>query len=446
LLVRAGTYDQNIDYVWSSSNPIFSWESGSPSAYTTIKAESGPGTVIIAPTGLGPGSNTIIDVAIIGAGTGLNQSYYCFDGLILDTVNIPDGVTVAGIATSGGVVRVQNCEIRSTHTKHGQNLVNGSGGDAVGIAPGGPMEVLNTSIHGWGWPRDARVGPNGYIDGYDHGIYWQSTQGALIVKNCSFYDNSGYGVHYTGDNSVIANSRFWNNTSGGILTSSACQIYNNLIFDDGTVVAGDGPVGVFLSGSGSVVYNNTMFNLAHMGVYAQWGGQTIRNNIVFQSRYDIYEETPGTSTIDPNLGSANNPNFLSTDRMNPDFLRIGAGPAVGAGANLYDNPPGLNTDYSGPLSDTQPFSYAWGNPRPATGAWDLGAYQSGGNTGPRPTPLPNPTPVPGPNPTPAGGREGKNGDASINDSLCGALGMESILVLGVAWLRRRRLRRRPLAP
>jgi hypothetical protein len=89
----------------------------------------------------------------------------------------------------------------------------------------------------------------------------------------------------------------------------------------------------------------------------------------------IYNGSKGVYGWDTNSVTMTSPLFVNSVHASPfnyDLHLLTTAPAIGAGVNLTSlNLPGLNTDLDG-------------NPRPATGAWTMGAYQNSSANGSSP--------------------------------------------------------------
>ena len=169
---------------------------------------------------------------------------------------------------------------------------------------------------------------------------------------------------------------------------------------------------------GTIIYNTFVGGIRGMCISVGSVGRTsvIKGNIMTGATAYLNNYDTGTLTLDNNLvynlipgqnyslGSGGTSNFktlaqmqalgyeLSTCTSNPllnsDGTIQSGSPAIGAGPNMAAlNLPELNTDFRG-------------NPRPASGNWTLGAYESGASPTSTPTPTLTPTPTPTLTPTP----------------------------------------------
>lgn len=167
---------------------------------------------------------------------------------------------------------------------------------------------------------------------------------------------------------MISNNTIHNNgTSGsvgaGIVLASGTgnQAFNNVIWsNNGGIYAEYGSIN-------SVIYNNTIYannadTSSRYGIYLGTGdgssGSIVKNNIIYlNTDGDLVTNSQSGAVVSNNLVSTN-PNFVNA--ASHDFHLTSASPAIGAGANLYNQ--GITTDLDR-------------NPRPKVGAFDEGAYQ-----------------------------------------------------------------------
>ena len=150
---------------------------------------------------------------------------------------------------------------------------------------------------------------------------------------------------------TIRNVKFYNNNTGLIFKGVGNLIYNNLSY--GNYYYGMDP---FSSGS-SFVYNNTIVANGSYGIHVQTSGSsTIRNNIIWGNGGTIWVEQ-GTVTQSNNLTS--DPLFVNLSAK--DLHLQNSSPAIKAGLNLSSV---FKSDYEG-------------KKRPSSGAWDIGAYETG---------------------------------------------------------------------
>ncbi|PWU14791.1 MAG: hypothetical protein C5B50_16515 [Verrucomicrobia bacterium] len=262
---------------------------------------------------------------------------------IIDRQNLSDGES--GFYIDGSYNVVDGFEIRNS-PKTGIDVY------------GNGNQILNCHIHDNGTPSSP------ITDG-GSGIYSsQGTSGNIYM--CNTIDHNGrstldHGLYLCGQNEQMINNSVFSNAGNGLqvagyTTVSGMKVYNN-------VLALNGANGIILwqALSGVDIKNNIFLNNAHYGIgsYAATGsGVVVNNNDFFGNGYGNYNFSDGGSTYSYNLGVAtySDPLLANETATGLDPHLLAGSPAIQLGLNLY----------SSCTNDMQ------GNPRPATGAWDLG--------------------------------------------------------------------------
>jgi len=254
------------------------------------------------------------------------------------------------------------------------------GDDGAGGILNGPVTVYGNVIHDFVlWDDNAN---NNHHDG----VYCFVNTSTLNA--CWVYNNYIYGDPGTHMNTFIFDSQ----RTGGP-SCSGVQIFNNVLVNSSAVHF---PANTFIQDwcTNSLVVNNTGVGLTNTGgggLSESVGiGGTMKNNLISSVQLGIY--TPATSTLAGsdynlfyNLGATNSMVYTGTFyngvaawvtgtgfdthsvTSNPNLTgsyTLNAGsPAIAAGTNLTSlGITALNSDKAG-------------IPRPASGAWDIGAYQ-----------------------------------------------------------------------
>jgi parallel beta-helix repeat protein len=360
LYVRAGVYDEYIPKTTPSGT---SWSN-------TVRIAAYPGeTVWLAPAS----AWYVVDMT-------LTQHYIEFDGINMDGGSAYEGI-VRVSEEDAHHIRVKNAELRGNPNYHTI---------AVMLANGGGNEFINVRLH--------------RVTGSDasHGFYIASSDN--LIDNCEIYDVPGAGVHiYTGDGlatdrNTIRNSVIHDISSSGgprawgviIANGSDNAVYNNVIYGIGPGGYGNAGINVY-AGSGAKIYNNTVYGSAGSGIYVNSGHQTrVMNNILFGNAWGDFVDYGSETNASNNLTS--DPRFVNAAAR--DFSLRSDSPAINRGVYLYEVP----TD-------------RLGAPRPTGSAFDVGAYEFGGQpTAPQPPQTPTtPEPPAQPAQPPSSGSGGSSG-------------------------------------
>ena len=170
LIVQGGTYPETLVWVIPSGT---SW-----SQPVTVQAAPGE-TVILQPTAP---TDAVVDFED-------NSQYIILEGFILDANNLAAFAFGIGAASH---IRVRNCEMKNARS-------------SGMLVYGHSHEFSNLDVH-----------DNG-ADGFDHGLYIQSSQ--TRVASSRFYNHHGYGIHAfggNGDDNIFDSNLTYDNTSGGM--------------------------------------------------------------------------------------------------------------------------------------------------------------------------------------------------------------------------------------
>lgn len=356
LLMRGGTYNESV--LNSQSHTVIP---GGTSWGNKVRIAAYPGeTVWLRPTTGGIS-------AVIWLVTDTSK-YIEFDGINLDASGLTD---IAGLVT-GGIdpatqmahhIRIKNAEIIRATTSSG--CLSGGCPETDGILFGaheventiGHNEALNVKIHGGNGAFGYGIylsGPNNLVDVFD--IYDTSSAGIQI------YNGGGDSA----DNNIVRNGRVHDLTTSGqgrgwgiLVSGNNNQIYNNLI-DHLTIPGPSNNAGIYVyTGSGNQIYDNTVANNAHTGIWIDGGAAStdIKNNITYLNAEGDYVNGGTGTTQSNNMISGVNPLFVNASAQ--DYNLQGGSPAHGAGVGIAF----IATDILG-------------RARPTSGACDIGAYET----------------------------------------------------------------------
>ena len=229
------------------------------------------------------------------------------------------------------------------------------------------VKVYNNYLHGvWGNDASYFSSTNGsHITTY---VYPEQTGGDISIFNNVFDLTAGDVRYQSPDNGII----FCKSVNSPTMT---CRIYNNTFIGH----AGNSTYNVVVgtdSGGGNIIKNNLMLA---QGLAYYWGGGSDTGNTV---DYNVYYQI-GTSGWNFNSFAdwqSKGPDAHSKNGLNPSldssFKPQSGSSAIGAGVNLTS------------LGITELNSDKSGTARPASGAWDIGAYQSSGGSNPPPDTTP----------------------------------------------------------
>jgi parallel beta-helix repeat protein len=164
----------------------------------------------------------------------------------------------------GDYQRIDGVEVKRAQTNPNGGIYTGTLG---AFMSGNGIEVLNSSFH----DNDGCPLPSG-CGGY--GIYFTGLNS--LIDNCDFYNNGGYGLQMYDQgssrvsNNTVRNSRFWGNNTANhsifqvVLSSgSNNQISNSVIYSPANQTGG---LQIDYGCTGCKVYNNKIYNNSGAGI------------------------------------------------------------------------------------------------------------------------------------------------------------------------------------
>lgn len=382
LWIRAGNYGESIRV--TKANPL---PSGSSWATATVVAGYSGETVQISG---GQG----IDFPSQEPGNAAQEQLFQY--IILKNFKIVGGGAGAGALGCGYSGLASRMECGAHFIRFDTIEVSNLGG--VGFCPGGAfgngygatdLEYLNVTAHDGGGTSCPGGQPNG------HGFYTNAER--TLIDNAHVYNMTGYGlqiydtgcphtvdgsgnpIYDCGKDSVIRNSRFHHNGSGGwggvvIGHASGMQVYNNLIYENNV----NNLELAYASTRNTQVYNNTIYNSANgsgLHIANLASNSIIKNNIIINSRTPIQDGTsaPSVGTVFSN-NLCNSANAGCAIVATPAFTNAGGGDFT-----LLSGSRGINEGVALTLRNPDGSVYGpvdkAGAARNQGGAWDIGAYE-----------------------------------------------------------------------
>jgi hypothetical protein len=231
--------------------------------------------------------------------------------------------------------------------------------------------IINNHIHNNGNPASSST--NGRDGVYSN----EGTSGNYYAWN-SIHDNGrtgsnlDHGLYLCGQNETVINNLLYRNASSGLQIAGYTTVSNMKVYNN--VMAWNGRQGIILwmALSGVDIKNNIIYENAQYGVHsydAHGSGIVFDHNLNYGNGSADYDLTGGGSDYSYTMGTtiSSDPRFVSDASASFD-PHLGSGsPCIGAGLNLSST---FTTDINGTA-------------RPASGAWDMGAYvYATGNTPP----------------------------------------------------------------
>jgi hypothetical protein len=213
-------------------------------------------------------------------------------------------------------------------------------------------------------------GTQGTTDPEGQGIYSNEGTSGNVYNGNYIHDNGfpgsnlDHGLYLCGENEVVANNVVVREASAGLqiagyTTVSNLKVYNNVFAWNGT--AG---IIVWMTINSVDIRNNIVFENGREGIEfwaATGSGVLMDHNLIYGNTGGSYSPFNNAgSTVGYTLGTtiSSDPLFANDAESGFDAHLSAVSPGIGAGYNFYSM---YTTDLAGAA-------------RPASGAWDLGAY------------------------------------------------------------------------
>jgi hypothetical protein len=388
LLIRGGTYDDGFEAgyngitlasgtSWNNKIRIANYPNGCSPRAGTVSCGTPGEDVVLAPTARYTYSGNTISLGLFAV-----VQYVEFDG-----INIDNSVAAAGdldgevglVCHNDGprvmganYIRIQNAEMvgnKGSYIEGGGG--SAGGGDHFGIfkseAAGCPgfHEIRNLRIHGGatnevGWFANSTCCTYGRYTAYAFYLAADNT----TIENVDAYDTRylGIQIYASGlpiNGTVIRNNKWHDIVRGGyksgsgsssvvvmIDTGNGTQIYNNLIYNNGTPDGAGIGIQCYDGASNGKYYNNTIYGSTGQGIVTTAGcaSATFTNDISYLNAGGNYSNGGSGTTSTTNLFGVN-PTFVSEGTQN--FHLDTGSVAINGGTCLASVP----TDYDG---DTRP--------------------------------------------------------------------------------------------
>lgn len=331
LYIRGGTYNEKINSN-SQTIPVGTSWGDAPiiSGY--------PGETVVLAVG---GTSELINLphAYI--------QYVSFENLVLDGLTTTDNVISVG-SSGAHHIRFKNCEVKNAG--HIGVFFHGS----FNIFTGGHVHHVGNVT---AFPRPTNRHYGFYVEGSDN-----------LIENTNIHHTNDYGIHnYSGYTSASRNTyrnltlhetSLLYDSGAAIIASRSDSVlaYNNILYSN----TGHG----ILAGAQATntrIYNNSIYGGAQTGVYVEPGATStdVRNNIAYGNATTQILGL-GVGTVMAN-NLTTNPRFVNPTTF--DFNIQSGSPAIDAGVTLS----AVQVDFKS-------------TPRPQGGAYDIGAYETGGST------------------------------------------------------------------
>lgn len=357
LFVRAGTYNEGINNNVPSGT---SW--AAPVRIAAYQSDI---------VWLSPGTTTQFGILFTG-----NQHYIEIDGINLQSSQGVPGFggsfKIGCFADTGSNphhIRYKNAEIViGTDGIPNQGTMSAAVGVLVSANYGGTIggnEFTNLNVHGGGDPGDFAAAF--YIENdhnlIDHNNAWGISGWALQSWNDYGFDPVGNIIsnNIVHDITRSADGRFEGIVNGGIDT----QIFNNIVYNIGTVAACTTCVGIYVYKDNANVYNNTVYSVKMEGIVDEIfsSGSHYSNNVSYNNVTNDFRNSGSGAVLATNM-------FLG---VNPLFMNAGS-----ADFRLQASSPGRNTGTAVGIVTTDII----GSSRPQEAIYDIGAYEYVAAAGP----------------------------------------------------------------
>jgi hypothetical protein len=249
----------------------------------------------------------------------IDGSYNIVNGFEIE--NGPNG----GIVVYGSGNQILNCEID-------HNATLNSTSDTAGIAEDQDLS--------------GNVFSGNYI--HDNGDVGASAQ--------------AHGLNLSGQNDVVINNVCARNTGTGLQIAGYSTVSNMKLYNNTFAWNGHNGITIWMNMNGVDIKNNILYANTNWGILfvdATGTGVVIDKNLIYGNVSGGFSD--GGSSVSYTLGTtiSSDPLFANDTWADFDAHLTGSSPAIGAGYNFYSL---FTTDLAG-------------NPRPSSGAWDLGAYK-----------------------------------------------------------------------
>jgi Protein of unknown function (DUF1565)/Right handed beta helix region len=252
---------------------------------------------------------------------------------------------------------------------------NPSGGIAV---YGNNNRIVNNDIHSNGTPASSSTnGRDGvYSDANTSGNYY----GGNTIHNNGRTGGSNldHGLYLCGKNETVVNNLLYANDATGLQVAGYNTVANMKVYNN--VIAWNGATGIILwqSLSGVDIKNNIIYHNGNSGIgcyQATGSGVVVDHNVVYGNGGGNYNLSGVSYTMGTTLSA--DPKFVNAASASFDAHLSSGAPGIGAGLNLSSV---FTTDESGAA-------------RPASGAWDIGAFVYGSAAAPTNSPPANSAPT-----------------------------------------------------
>jgi len=356
----------------------YEYESATSAYYVaTNGSDSNPGTlaqpfrtITHAYSLAGPGTNVVVEPGTYtdyetGWGLHLGSSGTASKPIVLQSqvrgAAIIDGQNAsdrpAGIYITGAYNIVDGFEI-----KHGGGK---PGSDQTGLSIYGGIgeQILNCEID-----------HNGNING-GSGLYEsENSSGNVFAGNYS-HDNGAanggldHGLYLSGDNDVVINNVCSRNTGTGLQIAGYTTVSNMKVYNNVFAWNGYNGIIIWTNIAGVDIKNNILYANTNWGIHfvdANGTGVVIDKNLIYGNGLGDHDNPGQGVSVTWGTSISSDPHFANETQSGFDAHLTPGSPAIGAGDNFYSL---FTTDLAG-------------NPRPSSGAWDLGAYAIVGTNGP----------------------------------------------------------------